>query len=68
MTTKDALTQVLARLDEERLREVLDFARFVSARDERREWTDLALEGLARAYGPDEPEYSETDIKEDASA
>ncbi len=68
MTTRDALTQVLARLDEERLREVLDFAHFVSARDERREWTDLALAGLARAYGPDEPDYTEADIKEDASA
>ena len=68
MTTRDALTRVLARLDEERLREVLDFARFVSARDERREWTDLALQGLARAYGPDEPGYTEADIKEDASA
>ena len=68
MTTRDALSQVLASLDEERLREVLDFARFVSARDERREMTDLALAGLARAYGPDEPEYTEADIKKDAPA
>ena len=68
MTTKDALAQVLGRLDEERLREVLDFARFVGARDEQRAWSDLALEGLARAYGPEEPEYTKADIKEDASA
>lgn len=68
MTTKDALARVLDRLDEERLREVLDFARFVGARDEQREWSDLALDGLARAWGPDEPDYTEADIKEDASA
>lgn len=68
MTTKDALARVLDRLDEERLREVLDFARFVSARDEQREWSDLALEGLARAWGPEEPEYTEADVKEKPSA
>ena len=36
--------------------------------DERRELADLALAGLARAYGPDEPEYTEADIKKDTPA
>jgi hypothetical protein len=31
---------------------------------ERREWTELALRGLARAYGPEEPEYPDSAIKE----
>jgi hypothetical protein len=31
---------------------------------ERREWADLALRGLARAYGPEEPEYPDSLIKE----
>lgn len=31
---------------------------------ERDDWGRLALQNLARAYGPDEPEYSLDDIKE----
>jgi hypothetical protein len=31
---------------------------------ERDDWARLALQNLARAYGPDEPEYSLGDIKE----
>jgi hypothetical protein len=30
---------------------------------ERKEWLDLSAQGLARAYGPDEPEYSLADIR-----
>jgi hypothetical protein len=32
--------------------------------NERREWTELALRGLARAYGPEEPEYPDSVITE----
>ena len=31
---------------------------------ERREWAELALRGLARAYGPDEPDFPDSLIKE----
>ena len=30
---------------------------------ERADWEALAVESLARAYGPDEPDYSLNDIK-----
>lgn len=30
---------------------------------ERSEWTALGAQNLARAYGPDEPDYSEADLK-----
>ena len=30
---------------------------------ERTDWEALAVESLARAYGPDEPDYSLNDIK-----
>ncbi len=30
---------------------------------ERSDWEALAVESLARAYGPDEPDYSLSDIK-----
>jgi hypothetical protein len=31
--------------------------------EERDDWYQLSLAGLARAYGNDEPEYSDADIK-----
>lgn len=33
------------------------------ADSERADWENLAAESLARAYGPDEPDYSAEDIK-----
>ena len=68
MSTKEALAALIERMPEVRLREVLDFALFVSRQAEHEAWTGLALEGLARAYGPDEPEYTEADLKPEAAA
>jgi hypothetical protein len=34
-----------------------------SSDTERSEWTALGIQSLARAYGADEPEYSEADLK-----
>lgn len=31
--------------------------------EERADWADLAIKGLARAYGDDEPEYTLADLK-----
>ncbi|MBU4271379.1 MAG: DUF2281 domain-containing protein [Planctomycetes bacterium] len=63
MTAREMLEQVLEDLPEDRLSEVLDFAKFVSAREEREAWRDFGRAQLARAYGNDEPDYTEADIK-----
>ncbi len=72
MTTREALREVLGelmeRMPDEKLREVLDFARFVNSRAERDAWRDLALSQLDRVYGPDEPEYTEADVKAERPA
>ena len=68
MSTKETLTALIERMPEVRLREVLDFALFVGRQAEREAWTGLALEGLERAYGPDEPEYGEADLKPEQPA
>jgi hypothetical protein len=60
MSVKDALDKVLEELPEDRLREVLDFAVFVSWREEREAWRQFGQAQFARAYGADEPEYSLT--------
>jgi hypothetical protein len=63
MTTKEALEEVLLALPEHRLNELLDFARFLSWQDERAAWQHFGQTQLARAYGPDEPEYALSDVK-----
>ena len=68
MTTKEKLLKVLDALPEARLGEVLDFARFLywlerQAKDEAEDWHRFGLDQFAKAYGPDEPEYTEADVK-----
>jgi hypothetical protein len=63
MSMKKALDELLATFPEDQLQEILDFARFVNARQEREEWRNFGAKQLARAYGPNEPEYTEADLK-----
>lgn len=63
MTIKETLDQVLGGLPEGRLQEVLDFARFLNWKEELEPWRQFGQAQLAKAYGPDEPEYNEADLK-----
>ena len=67
MTLRERLDLVLAELPEHRLCEVFDFARFLHTlegqRKEAEEWAQFGLASLARAYAPEEPEYTEADLK-----
>ncbi len=63
MTTKEALEQILVELPENRLGEVVEFARFLSAQGESEAWRQFGRSQLAKAYGSDDPEYTEDDIK-----
>lgn len=63
MALQQAIREVLDGLPEERLREVLDFARFVAHASEANDWRRFGRDQLARAYGETEPEYTEADVK-----
>jgi hypothetical protein len=68
MTLRERLDQVLAELPEHRLCEVLDFAGYLRwlehrNQEERRDWQQFGLSQFARAYGPEEPEYTAADLK-----
>jgi hypothetical protein len=67
MTVKEAIEKVLDILPEERLRELLDFAEFLTWREEREGWQQFGKSQLARAYGPHEPEYTRGAIKQEAT-
>ncbi len=62
MAVKEALNRVIGGLPDDRVREIYDFARFLEAQDEQTQWQRFGQSQLARAYGPDEGEYSERDI------
>lgn len=68
MTVKETLEQLLDGLAEERLREILAFAEFLSWRDERARWQQFGKAQFARAYGPNEPEYTSADLKREGGA
>ena len=63
MTPRQTLDKLLESLTEDRVREVLDFAQFLSWRSQRERWQRFGRAQLARAYGPDEPEYTAADLK-----
>ena|GEM_PF-4719174 len=42
---------------------LIDFARFLALEQDRQEWLRFGQERLAQAYGQDEPDYSEADIR-----
>src|SRR5262249_19208999 len=63
MTVKEALAGVAAPLPEGRLRQLLDFARFLSREQEQEDWRSFGRAQLARAYGPDEPDYTAADLR-----
>jgi hypothetical protein len=68
MNIREALDKVLADLPEARLWEVLDFARYVrwlekEAQEEAAAWSRITPAMAAELWGPDEPEYTEADIK-----
>jgi hypothetical protein len=60
MTTREALNKLLEGMPEERLRELLDFA--VRLCEEGDGWRSFGQAQLSRAYGPNEPEYTEADV------
>jgi hypothetical protein len=62
MCTREQLNEVLARLPDDRLGPVYDFARFLAWEAERDEWQSFGLAQLARAYGDDEPDYSNAEV------
>jgi len=63
MDARTSPEPLLQGLSDERLRQLIDFARFLTVEDERQGWQDLGRVQLARAYGPDEADYTILDIK-----
>ncbi len=57
-----SLEPLLQDLPDDSLRQLIDFARFLAWQEEQKSWQEFGHSQLARAYGPDEPDYSLSDI------
>ncbi|HEX4589278.1 MAG TPA: hypothetical protein VH120_05080 [Gemmataceae bacterium] len=63
MSTREQLDALISRLPPEQLNQLLEVARELARDRDRETWQQFGLEQFARAYGPDEPDYSEADTK-----
>ena len=63
MSFQERLQKVLENLPAERLPEVVRFVEFLVWREEQSAWQEFGKRQLAKAYGANEPEYSEADLK-----
>jgi hypothetical protein len=68
MSSKEMLKRLIEDMPEERLREVLNFAEFLSWQEERAAWRDFGKAQLARAYGSNEPDYTLADMKPESNS
>jgi hypothetical protein len=63
LSTLARIELILEGLSDDRIRQLIDFARFLALEQDRQKWLRFGQERLARAYGPDEPDYSEADLR-----
>jgi hypothetical protein len=64
MSILKSLDELLSTLPEDQVRQVLDFARFLQFKQDQDQWSGFGAQQFARAYGPDEPEYTEADVQQ----
>jgi hypothetical protein len=63
VNAREVLSQLASTLPDDRVDQLLDYAHYLSLRDERTDWQEFGKSQLTKAYGDDEPEYTETDLQ-----
>jgi hypothetical protein len=62
MSTREQLDALISRLPPEQLSQLLEIARELARDEDRAAWQQFGPEQFARAYGPDEPDYTRADV------
>ena len=65
MTIRQRLDEVLTEMSEERLKQILEYAEFLTERDEYDAWHAFGRGQLARLYEGEESDYTLADIKKE---
>jgi hypothetical protein len=65
MTIRQRLDEVLTEMSDERLKQILDYAEFLTERDEYEAWHAFGRSQLARLYEGEDSDYTLADIKKD---
>jgi hypothetical protein len=68
VNAREAINQIASTLPDDRVDQLLDYARYLSMRDERTDWQKFGKLQLARAYGDAEPEYTEADLQRNSES
>ncbi len=68
MTVRQKVDELLSGMSEEQQRIVLELARFLSAQSQQDEWRRAARDQFAKAYGDEEPEYTDADVKAESES
>ncbi len=66
MTTRETLQELVSQLPEDKVKQVLDFARYVDwlqAEEDCRDWSRFAPGEWDEHFSDDDIEYTEADIK-----
>ena len=63
MNAREAISQIAGELPDDRVEQLLDYARYLSLRDERSTWQEFGKLQFAKVYGDDEPDHTEADLQ-----
>ncbi len=63
MTIRQRLEEVLNEMSEEHLKQLLEYAEFLTTTDEYEAWHEFGRQQLARLYEGEESDYTLADIK-----
>jgi hypothetical protein len=63
MNSRAELIAMIEALPDERVNQLFDFAKYLSWQQESRDWREFGKQQFAKAFGDDEPEYSEADVQ-----
>lgn len=68
MNARETIAEIARALPDDRVGQLLDYARYLSWRDEYTAWQEFGKLQLAKAYGDDEPEYTSADLQRERSS
>ena len=68
MNAREVIAEITGALPDSQVEQLLDYARYLSLQGERADWQAFGKLQIAKAYGDDEPEYTEADLRRNSQS